>query len=80
MFRDSGTEEFFMCPNDAAFTEFAPGVIAGSEYAGLAVERGKLRGKVLAHFLDEATQKTPRVLTSPVVRRTVDAVGEGIAT
>ena len=34
---DGGTEEFFVCPNDAAFTKFAPGVITRGEYAGLAV-------------------------------------------
>ena len=79
MFSDGRTEEFFVCPNDAAFTEFASGIVARGKYARLAVEGGKLRGKVLAHFLDEAAQKSPRVQTPPSVRHTMDAVGEGVA-
>jgi hypothetical protein len=68
-----------MCRNDAAFAELALGVIARGEYARLAVEGGKLRRKVLTHFLDETAQKSHRFLTPPMVRHAEDTVSKGIA-
>ena len=78
MFGDGGAKEILVRSYDTAFAVRALGIISGGENPGMAVQGGKLRGEMLAYFLDKATEQAPHIMPIGMMGCAMDPMREGI--